>query len=123
MDHTLNYSYELQWTETYQDHQAQTIVNGGGVGTAGSGGAHHQQEEKAVVAPLPHPANHLVPRYYDPNEYPPGYRFCPDDRELVFEYLLKFLYNIGPDPWKKQHPIPTVDVYALSPDKITHNYS
>ncbi|XP_058068810.1 NAC domain-containing protein 72-like [Magnolia sinica] len=50
--------------------------------------------------------------------YPPGFRFCPTDLELIFHYLLK--KNLG-------QPLPSniigeVDLYNYSPDELVYAY-
>ncbi|KAJ6760395.1 putative proteinC DOMAIN-CONTAINING PROTEIN 6 [Salix purpurea] len=46
--------------------------------------------------------------------FPPGYKFCPNDDDLIVHYLKKKILG-------QQLPldiIPTTDVYASSPDKL-----
>ncbi|GAA0162365.1 DNA-binding transcription factor [Lithospermum erythrorhizon] len=50
-----------------------------------------------------------------PFEYPPGYRFCPEDEELIEYYLRRRIKD-----FKLPHSkIKDVDLYRTTPDKVT----
>ncbi|XP_050223639.1 NAC domain-containing protein 2-like [Mercurialis annua] len=50
--------------------------------------------------------------------FPPGYRFCPTDGELIAEYLLKKVYNQPLPPCK----IMNVDLYKFHPKVLAATY-
>ena len=47
--------------------------------------------------------------------FPPGYRFCPSDNELIVHYLQKKLFN-KPLPHNK---IKAVNLYSYNPQQLT----
>ncbi|XP_060216441.1 NAC domain-containing protein 72-like [Lycium barbarum] len=51
--------------------------------------------------------------------FPPGYRFCPHDEELIIHYLKKKVMN-DPLPHDK---IKEVNLYKHSPQELSENYS
>ncbi|CAH9113571.1 unnamed protein product [Cuscuta europaea] len=53
----------------------------------------------------------------DPFNLPPGYRFCPTDKELVLEYLKKKLLDKDLPP----NRIVEVELYKQTPDQLSTN--
>lgn len=50
--------------------------------------------------------------------FPPGYRFCPTDAELILHYLEKKIKNEKLPP----HRIQEENLYKFTPDAISGNY-
>ncbi|KAL6964605.1 hypothetical protein U1Q18_035655 [Sarracenia purpurea var. burkii] len=80
----------------------------------------NQQEEEETAAPSVDAdlgsANGDTTTYGGHNQhyihdYPPGYRFCPTDTELVVHYLMKKMKN-EPLPHNK---IPILNLYQYNP--------
>ncbi|XP_028758766.1 NAC domain-containing protein 41-like [Neltuma alba] len=52
-------------------------------------------------------------------KFPPGYRFCPTEEELIVKYLMKKVKN---EPLPPNLIIPEVDIYQYDPAILCENY-
>ncbi|KAH0712735.1 hypothetical protein KY289_008694 [Solanum tuberosum] len=74
----------------------------------------------APHSPNPNPNPNMVGRRDNNNfVYPPGYRFCPHDEELILHYLKKKVMN----ELLPYNIIKDVNLYKYCPHELAENYS